>query len=123
MRESGVMSSRMVRGLLVGALIAVVALLSIATVASAQIAVAGAYWERVAEGDVLKHRVTHFEDDCDRNASYTIRVDWGDGSGLQPDGKIDGVRENITPGRCEFPVERSEEHTSELQSRQYLVCS
>src|SRR3712207_7132116 len=26
------------------------------------------------------------------------------------------------PADCELPVERSEEHTSELQSRQYLVC-
>src|SRR3712207_6970392 len=25
-------------------------------------------------------------------------------------------------GRCRCPADRSEEHTSELQSRQYLVC-
>src|SRR3712207_6962081 len=29
---------------------------------------------------------------------------------------------HVRSGRAEFPDRRSEEHTSELQSRQYLVC-
>src|SRR3712207_7242314 len=36
---------------------------------------------------------------------------------LAPDAKLER-----RPSRCERQIERSEEHTSELQSRQYLVC-
>src|SRR5947209_16060209 len=32
---------------------------------------------------------------------------------------LDGIENKIDPGQ---PLDRSEEHTSELQSRQYLVC-
>src|SRR3712207_8791700 len=34
----------------------------------------------------------------------------------------DGLRERAHPGRQGLAEHRSEEHTSELQSRQYLVC-
>src|SRR3712207_8273305 len=33
---------------------------------------------------------------------------------------VQGVRQRVGPGHV--PAHRSEEHTSELQSRQYLVC-
>src|SRR3712207_9596304 len=32
------------------------------------------------------------------------------------------IRKRLAPGRAELLGQRSEEHTSELQSRQYLVC-
>src|SRR3712207_8921000 len=43
------------------------------------------------------------------------RFDW------QP-GSHDALRLNLMGGRSAFQLARSEEHTSELQSRQYLVC-
>src|SRR3712207_8729569 len=33
-----------------------------------------------------------------------------------------GSRASTRPAACDSPTPRSEEHTSELQSRQYLVC-
>src|SRR5947209_10029826 len=41
------------------------------------------------------------------------------------DGNANGywcVLQDVTSDRAEYNVNRSEEHTSELQSRQYLVC-
>src|SRR3712207_7728924 len=43
----------------------------------------------------------------------------------EPDGRIDTGCLQLMPGRIRIPpgsFVRSEEHTSELQSRQYLVC-
>src|SRR3712207_7021754 len=46
---------------------------------------------------------------------------------LRPGGLVaihlfDPLLETLAPGDGPAPVPRSEEHTSELQSRQYLVC-
>src|SRR3712207_7677769 len=41
---------------------------------------------------------------------------------LQPQDATSRHRGAKPPRRCELLGERSEEHTSELQSRQYLVC-
>src|SRR3712207_7498815 len=48
---------------------------------------------------------------------------WGD-SGLRPAlvATRSGYRHGALPGARNVGVVRSEEHTSELQSRQYLVC-
>src|SRR3712207_8226486 len=45
-------------------------------------------------------------------------------NGRRPvDGKVEVLSRSAPTGRRGLPVEhRSEEHTSELQSRQYLVC-
>src|SRR5438445_6730784 len=36
--------------------------------------------------------------------------------------EMDPFRGELTSQECRFKAKRSEEHTSELQSRQYLVC-
>src|SRR3712207_8520816 len=46
-------------------------------------------------------------------ACGTVRSAWDSGSGLRAKGSLDV---------CRRFAGRSEEHTSELQSRQYLVC-
>src|SRR3712207_7115687 len=43
-------------------------------------------------------------------------------SGGHRAGRPRGRRRPVSPGEGYCRVERSEEHTSELQSRQYLVC-
>src|SRR3712207_9261065 len=46
--------------------------------------------------------------------------------GVDPERILAGAAANgiryVVPGDDEWPAPRSEEHTSELQSRQYLVC-
>src|SRR3712207_8303050 len=41
---------------------------------------------------------------------------------IEPDGEHDGERDREQQGQQREGDGRSEEHTSELQSRQYLVC-
>src|SRR3712207_7537099 len=44
------------------------------------------------------------------------------GRGLDPLRAVDGLEDQAVQQRRAAPAVRSEEHTSELQSRQYLVC-
>src|SRR3712207_8687576 len=44
------------------------------------------------------------------------------GSSVRPDGRCTGFSLTTPRTTAESAVDRSEEHTSELQSRQYLVC-
>src|SRR3712207_7040159 len=61
------------------------------------------------EGRVLADRVERGEEDAEAHAA-------GQGHGAHLVGTCRGREDSVTRG------ERSEEHTSELQSRQYLVC-
>src|SRR3712207_8131546 len=65
----------------------------------------------------LASRIVH---GCD--AWHAMRSDRSYRQALSTEDAIEEMRENV--GRQFDPrvVERSEEHTSELQSRQYLVC-
>src|SRR3712207_6992031 len=53
-----------------------------------------------------------------RNRGMNVKALHGDLS----QGQRDGVMLSFKGGRVPILVARSEEHTSELQSRQYLVC-
>src|SRR3712207_8873570 len=54
-----------------------------------------------------------------RDSGVDVRVGLPEGSKSRPKAEAEGLRV-VTP--AEAAAERSEEHTSELQSRQYLVC-
>src|SRR3712207_9484122 len=49
------------------------------------------------------------------NGPASVTRDWGDGTAVR-------VQTPIHPAPFPATTRRSEEHTSELQSRQYLVC-
>src|SRR3712207_9180111 len=58
----------------------------------------------------------HNEEDC---VGEALRSVWS--QSRKPD-RVVVVADNCTDGTAGLARERSEEHTSELQSRQYLVC-
>src|SRR3712207_8714473 len=68
---------------------------------------------RPAEGDVGPHRVGEQEAVLEHHAHGRPQL---------VDGQVPDVAPAHPHGAGRDVVERSEEHTSELQSRQYLVC-
>src|SRR3712207_7661480 len=74
-------------------------------------------YERAVEAgvDEVRYAFPVTETFAKRNQNTTVEDATGLASRLVERARLDGVRVSIT-------LSRSEEHTSELQSRQYLVC-